>query len=475
MSTTAATATRRSSAADTPVSAPDAARTAPGGNAPVPAVTGAGALVPLAGGGQGEYANLDHAASAPCLAAVSDAVAAALPTYASVHRGAGLHSRITTRAYERARTTVADFIGAREDDAVVFVRGTTDALNLLARALPEGCTVVVFAAEHHASLLPWQHRGSKAGRVVRLPLPQTPEAAVTAAREALRAAPAGPRLLCVTAASNVTGELWPVAELTAAAHEEGARVCVDAAQLVPHGEFGLADCGADYAAFSAHKLYAPFGSGVLAGRADWLREAAPYLAGGGATAAVTDDEVRWNDLPARHEAGSPNVLGAIALAAACEALAGAGRARLHAREQELLERLRTGLAAIPGVSELSLWGGAHPRVGISSFVVEGRSAQVVAAELAAVHGIGVRDGLFCAHPLTRHLLPAGHTQAVRASLGLATTAEHVDRLVRAVADIAARGPRWVYAEDGDGHLAPVRPNTAAAPGTEAAAGTDAAG
>ncbi|WP_408648591.1 aminotransferase class V-fold PLP-dependent enzyme [Streptomonospora mangrovi] len=421
----------------------------------VPAVVGAGARVELATGGHAEYANLDHAASAPCLAAVSDAVAAALPTYASVHRGAGLHSQITTRAYERARASVARFVGARGSDAVVFVRGTTDALNLLARSLPEGCAVVVFAAEHHASLLPWQHRGSRAGSVARLPLPPNPDAAVAAARAALRAAPEGPRLLCVTAASNVTGEVWPVAELAAVAHEEGARICVDAAQLLPHQAFSLSRSGADYVAFSAHKLYAPFGTGVLAGRTDWLRAAAPYLAGGGATAAVTDTDVRWNDLPARHEAGSPNVLGAVALAAACDTLADAGQDRLHAREQELLGRLRTGLADVPGVTELRLWAADHPRVGISSFVVDTLPADVVAAALSAEYGIGVRDGLFCAHPLTRRLLPEGHGSAVRASIGLGTTAEHVDRLVRAVGELARRGPRLRYRLDESiGHLVP---------------------
>jgi selenocysteine lyase/cysteine desulfurase len=434
--------------AETPIAAP--APAAP----PLPAVVGAGLRVPLVTGGGAEYADFDHAASAPCLAAVRDTLDAALPYYASVHRGAGFTSQVSTAAYERARRTVARFVGARDNDAVVFVRGTTDAFNLLARSVPDGCTVVVFAAEHHAALLPWQHRGSRAGRVVRLPLPDSPADAVAAARAALRAAPEGPRLLCVTAASNVTGEVWPVAELAAAAHDAGARIAVDAAQLVPHRAFSLTATGADYVAFSGHKVYAPFGSGVLAGRTDWLRAAAPYLAGGGATGNVTDDDVRWNDLPARHEAGSPNVLGAVALAAACAELTRAGWDRLHAREQALLDRLRAGLAAVPGVHELRLWDARHPRVGIVSFVVDGVPAGLLAAALSAEYGIGVRDGLFCAHPFTRRLLPAGHDQAVRASLGLGTTTEHVDRLVGAVAELAERGPRWRYAED-DGRTVPV--------------------
>lgn len=379
---------------------------------------------------------------------------AALPYYASVHRGAGYHSQVSTDAYEQARRSVARFVGARHNDAVVFVRGTTDALNLLARSVPRDCTVVVFSAEHHASLLPWQHRGSRAGQVIRLPLPHSPSAAVAAAREALRTAPEGPRLLCVTGASNVTGEIWPIEELTAVAHTAGARIVVDAAQLVPHRAFSLAATGADYVAFSGHKLYAPFGAGVLAGRTDWLQAATPYLAGGGATGSVTEHDVRWNDLPARHEAGSPNVLGAVALAAACDVLTEAGQERLHAREQALLGRLRAGLAETEGVRDLALWDADHPRVGIVSFVVDGLPADLVAAALSAEYGIGVRDGLFCAHLLTRHLLPEGHDQAVRASLGLGTTEEHVDRLVEAVARLAAQGPGWEYRED-DGRVVPV--------------------
>ncbi|WP_435105851.1 aminotransferase class V-fold PLP-dependent enzyme [Nocardiopsis synnemataformans] len=412
--------------------------------------------VPLVTGERVEYANFDYAASAPCLTPVAEALSAALPYYASVHRGAGHHSQVSTDAYERARRSVARFVGVRSQpaDAVVFVRGTTDALNLLARSVPEGCTVVVFESEHHASLLPWEHPAARAGRVVRLPLPASPEDAVEAARSALRGAPEGPRLLCVTAASNVTGEIWPVEELVEAAHAEDARVVVDAAQYVPHLPFSLEATGADYVALSAHKLYAPFGSGVLAGRADWLREATPYLSGGGATRLVTEHDVVWNDLPARHEAGSPNVLGAVALAAACDALAPDTQELLHVRESALLERLRAGLAEIDGVTELTLWGGEHPRVGIVSFTVDGLPADLLAASLSAEYGIGVRDGLFCAHPLTRHLLPRGHAQAVRASLGVGTTREHVDRLVGAVAELVARGPRWEYA-DRDGRLAPV--------------------
>ncbi|WP_346119936.1 aminotransferase class V-fold PLP-dependent enzyme [Micromonospora coerulea] len=389
--------------------------------------------------------NLDYAASAPCARAAADAVAELLPWYASVHRGAGALSRRCTLAYERARQTVGDFVGARAGDHVIFTRNTTDALNLLARALPAGTTVVTFAGEHHANLLPWP-RGS-----VRLPVPESPAGAVRALDAALGelrrdARPGLPVLVAVTGASNVTGERWPVAELARVARRHAARIVVDAAQLAPHAPVDLTALDVDYLALSGHKLYAPFGAGVLVGRSDWLDAAPPYLAGGGATGHVgaATHDVRWATGPARHEAGTPNLLGAVALAAVCAALGGADRDALHAREQRLLARLRTGLAALPHVVELRTFAPDAPRVGIVSFVVAGRNSAEVAAHLAGAHQIGVRDGLFCAHPLARRLLTEAAARsgrrdlpqtALRASIGLGSTVAEVDRLVAALAEL----------------------------------------
>ncbi|MGW4794745.1 aminotransferase class V-fold PLP-dependent enzyme [Nonomuraea sp. NPDC004297] len=407
---------------------------------PIPAVLGADLEVPVRGGRLVGYANLDYAASAPCLEPVSAAVAAALPAYSSVHRGAGYASQLTTARYEQARHTVRAFVGARPDDAVIFTRNTTDATNLLAGCLPEGTTAVVFDTEHHASLLPWP-------RAVRLAPPAFPGEAVRAADEAL-AAIDGPKLLVVTAASNVTGELWPIAALAHIAHRHGARILVDAAQLVPHRKLNLTALDLDYVAFSGHKLYAPFGAGVLVGRRDWLAGGEPYLKGGGAVRSVGSEGPEWHDDPEpRHEAGTPNVLGAIALAAACDALTATGWTELVREEERLIARLRGGLAAIPGVRDLSLWGDDHPRVGIVSFTVAGYTAREVAEALSGEYGIGVRDGKFCAHPFLRHLLgnPGEEggcdddtASAVRASIGIGSTQEHVDRLVEAVRDLVAR-------------------------------------
>ena len=403
-------------------------------------VLGQALPVALTSGERVDYANFDYAASAPCLAAVADAVSRALPEYASAHRGAGSLSVKTTQRYEEARATVAGFLGCRDDDAVVFTRNTTDATNLLAHVLPVGTRVVVFGSEHHATLLPWSD-------AVRLPIPATSGEAVRSVHDALRElrrdGDQRPILVAVTGASNVTGELWPSAEIAVVARRHRARVFLDAAQLAPHRAVDVAALGVDYVAVSGHKLYAPFGSGVLAGRTDWLDAASPYLSGGGASRHVGDatDDIEWATGPARHEAGTPNVIGAVALAAACRALSTAGQDRLADAEASLLKRLRDGLRRIPGLHELTAFGPAAPRVGIVAFTVDGIDAATLAQRLSDEYGIGVRAGLFCAHPLTRRLLNqsggTGTTAAVRASIGLGSTPEHVDRLVAAVSKIAA--------------------------------------
>ncbi|MBA0050275.1 aminotransferase class V-fold PLP-dependent enzyme [Streptomyces sp. AJS327] len=461
--------------------APDAVRRAGG---PLP-VLGLDVRVPLAGGGEVEYAALDYAASAPVLRPVWDAVAEYAPYYGSVHRGAGQLSRLSTELFEESRATVARFLGCRADDQVVFTRSTTDALNLLARAVPAGTRVFVFETEHHAALLPWRGRDT-----VWLPAPGSPDEAVAVLEEALRAAaPAGPALVCVTGASNVTGELWPVRELAATARRFGARTVLDAAQLAPHRPVDVERLGVDWVALSGHKLYAPFGAGVLAGRADWLDAAEPYLAGGGASGRVSRParggvEVEWRTGPARHEAGSPNVIGARALAVACEALTGADFPRLVRRERALTAWLLDELARVPGVRVLSLFGPAADRVGVVSFVLAGWDSARLAATLAEEFGIGVRDGLFCAHPLVTALLgpggadsgpdsgpgsapltgdgagpevagppPAGRPapgagpdarpgvplSAVRVSFGVGTPDGHLARFLDAVREVAARG------------------------------------
>jgi len=412
-----------------PITAAGSARVAP-----LAVVVGAQTEVPLVRGERVRYANLDYAASAPALQSVADHVATVLPLYSSVHRGAGYASQVSTAAYESARRDAARFVGARDDDVLVFTRNTTDSLNLLATAVPGD--VVHLDIEHHANLLPWQQRH---GRVVTAR--STLSATLAAIDHELGREPAA--LLAVTGASNVTGECLPLAELSAIAHRHGARLVVDGAQLVPHRRVDIAATGIDYLAFSGHKLYAPFGAGVLVGRRDWLDAAPPHLAGGGAVRNVTLTATTWADSPARHEAGTPNVIGAVALAAAGRALTALPDGALAAHEELLAQRLSDGLSRVDGVHQLRLWPGEADRIGVVTFAVDGVPAELVAQYLSAEHGIGVRDGRFCAHPLLARL--NADRSAVRASVGVGSSSDDVDRLVDAIEQLRRHGPGWTYA------------------------------
>jgi selenocysteine lyase/cysteine desulfurase len=407
---------------------------------------GADVEVPCADGLSRRYVNLDYAASTPVLAAVWDVVEAFVPFYSSVHRGTGAKSQISTAAYEKAREVVAGFVGA-PDGSVIFVRNTTEAVNVLANALPPNARVLSTPVEHHANMLPWRKHDLRM-----LPFTTSADELLEVARHALRHDRID--LLAVTGASNVTGEVWPLAQLADLAHEHGAQLFVDAAQLAPHRAIAMADAGIDHLALSGHKLYAPFGAGALVSRAPLTGD--PLLHGGGAIKLVTLDDVIWAEAPERFEAGSPNVIGAVAFAAACEALQNIGMDAIADRERALSARLHAGLDAVPDLTRLALWPVHDDRVGVASFTLKGHEAQDLAATLSNEYAIGVRHGCFCAHPLITRLLGVPESQAawlhnelrqgrepelpgaVRASIGLGTTIGEIDALTGALDAISRR-------------------------------------
>lgn len=401
------------------------------------AVAGAGLRVPILGGGEVRGVNLDYAASAPALQAVADFVQELTPRYASVHRGAGWHSQLSTSVYEEARKIVGQHVGARGDDLVIFTRNTTDSLNLLASAVPGRS--VVLDIEHHANFLPWVNAGATVVRAA------STWAETLAALEAeLSRQPVA--LVTITGASNVTGEVLPIQQIASLAHLYGARLAVDGAQLVPHRSIDIASLDVDYLAFSGHKTYAPYGAGVLVGRADWLDVAPPYLRGGGAVESVSHDHASWRLGAPRHEAGSPNVLGVAALARAVQELATIGSLAIAEHEHALVQRLVAGLDEVPGVRRLLMFPEQHGVVGVVGvvgFAVTGIDAGLVAAVLSAEYGIGVRHGLFCAHPLTRRI--GGNRALLRASFGLGSSSDDVDALLAALTRIVRDGPQHPYA------------------------------
>jgi selenocysteine lyase/cysteine desulfurase len=394
------------------------------GARPLADVVGSGTLVPLDGGGVARYVNLDYAATAPSLTRVAARVAEVLPWYSSVHRGAGYLSAFSTSLYESARQTVHGFVGGRPGDVVVFTRNTTDALNLLSHCVPEGGDVVYFDVEHHANLLPWRRLKNRC-----LTAGESLEETLGRLERTLRLRPAS--LLAITGASNVTGETVPIAAVVQLAHRHGTRVAVDAAQLAPHRRLDLSETGADYVAFSGHKCYAPFGAGVLVGRGDWLDAGPAYLPGGGAIDRVTVDGTDWALAPRRHEGGTPNLLGAVALAEASAVLSGlTDQGTIEAHETALRDRLLSGLKSLETIRLLRIWEDSADAVGIVAFEIPGHDPAEIAGYLAGEYAIGIRDGRFCAHLLMDRV--NGGRPAVRASFGLGTTAEDVDELVSAL-------------------------------------------
>ena len=259
---------------------------------------------------------------------------------------------------------------------------------------------------------------------------------------------------------------FTLAELAALAHEHGARIFVDAAQLAPHRQIDMSALDLDWVAFSGHKLYAPFGAGALVGRADWLAAAEPYLAGGGAVVEVSTEGTIRASVPERHAGGTPNVVGAIALATACSTLGASGMDNVERHETWLGDLLRTALREVPGLVTYTTWSGPCDRVATAAFNLPGRDHAELAAILSAEYGIGVRNGCFCAHPLLVHLASDGRDGwkpgcgqsvpgAVRASLGLGTHADYPAQLGDALTEIAEHGPRWTYLPAPDGSVGPV--------------------
>jgi selenocysteine lyase/cysteine desulfurase len=390
------------------------------------------------------------------LKAVQAAVDNFLPYYSSVHRGTGFKSQISTHAYEQARQAVLQFVDAVPGEhTCIFGKNTTEAINKLARRFPfsAGRAVVLTSGlEHHSNDLPWR----AVAHTVHIGL--TPDGRLDEADfDAQLDRWAGQvALVAISGASNVTGFLTPIHRLAEKAHAAGAQILVDCAQLAPHRavRMGALDDPAhlDYVAISAHKMYAPFGTGALVGRRDTFERGDPDLRGGGTVEIVTLDDVVWAEPPDRDEAGSPNTVGAVALAAAIHQLESIGMETVARHEAELTGYALRRLSQAPGVR---LYGDADParaaeRLGVIPLELVGVSHFKAAAILGYEFGIGVRSGCFCAHPYILHLLGLNSEQAalvrttmlagdrsnmpgmIRASFGLYNRIEDIDALVEAL-------------------------------------------
>ena len=433
--------------------------------------TGIDAEVPTLNGGHRKYINFDNAASTPPFKAVQNAVNEFMVYYSSVHRGTGYKSQLSTHAYEAARQAVLQFVGADPNyHTCIFGKNTTEAINKLAKRFPftpQRNIVITSSMEHHSNDLPWR----AAANVVHVRLTADGQLDEADFDHVLQRYSDQIALVAISGASNVTGFINPIFRLAEKTHRVGAKIVVDCAQLAPHRKVDMLDVDnpahLDYVTISAHKLYAPFGIGALVGLQETFASGEPEFTGGGTVDTVTLEDVVWAAPPDRDEAGSPNIIGAIALAAAIYQLERVSMRALADHEAHLTTYALERLLEIP---ELMVFGDSNPersseRLGVIPFNLQGYSHFLVAAILGHEYGIGVRNGCFCAHPYILHLLGLNQEEAnevrdqiqagdrsdmpglVRVSFGLYNSTNEIDELIESLFHILRGDYAGNYLQD----------------------------
>ncbi len=374
---------------------------------------------------------LDNAASTQRPRQVIEAMDRVYETcYANVHRSGHGFSAQTTALYEASREAARKLIGAKSSSEIIFTSGTTAGINLVARSwgdanLKAGDEILLSVMEHHSNIVPWQQLAARRGAVIRwIPVTDEFELDLAATPELLSERT---KIMAVTAVSNVLGTINPVRLLVEMAHKVGARILIDAAQCIPHEETNVQDWGADFVAFSGHKMLGPSGIGILYGREELLEAMPPFLGGGSMIRSVTLEGFTPAHLPAKFEAGTPPIAAAIGLAPAIEYLQQVGLSQVFAHEQMLALRAHELLKEIEGVR---IFGPSPERkAGTVSFTMEGVHSQDIAVLLDRISGIAVREGHHCAMPLHTRF---GISSSCRASVYLYNTLEEVEQLATAV-------------------------------------------
>ena len=349
----------------------------------------------------------------------------------NVHRGVHELSERATAAFEGARSRVRTFVNAKEDREIIFTRGTTESINLVASSwgranVKSGDEIVISTIEHHSNIVPWQMLCEATGATLRvIPVNDRGELELDAYRELLSAKT---KLVAIGHVSNALGTINPVRDLIAMAHDAGALVLVDGAQAVPHLRVDVQALDADFYVFSGHKMYGPTGIGILYGKAALLEAMPPWMGGGDMILSVTLERSTWNVIPYKFEAGTPNIADAIGLAAAIDYLESVGIENVEAWEHELLVYATAKLSAIPG---LRIIGTAANKAAVISFVLESAHPHDVGT-IVDQEAVAIRTGHHCAQPaMNRFGVPA----TARASFALYNTKEEVDALVGAVARV----------------------------------------
>lgn len=372
---------------------------------------------------------LDSAATALKPQAVIDAVTQVYARdCANIHRAVHLLSQRATQAYEAVRPKVRAFLNAPSEKEIIFLRGTTEAINLVAHAwarprLSPGDRILLSGLEHHSNIVPWQMVAKQTGaEVVVAPITDEGEVRLEDVEALLDERV---KLVAMSHVSNALGSVQPVREIVDRAHAVGAKVLLDGAQAAPHIVVDIEAIGCDFYAFSGHKLYGPTGAGVLWGRRELLEEAEPWQGGGDMIRSVTFEKTTYADVPTKFEAGTPDIAAVVGLGAAIDYVTALGRETIERREQELLAYGTEALSSIPG---LRLIGTANHKVGVLSFVMESAHPHDIGTIVDA-EGVAIRTGHHCAEPVMERL---GVPATARASLGVYNTREDIDALVRAL-------------------------------------------
>ncbi len=377
---------------------------------------------------------LDSAASAQRPRAVMDAMVDCYSRYyANVHRGVHTLSQESTDAYEAARASARRFLNAPSVREVVFVRGTTEGINLVAQSwgrsqVGPGDEVLITTLEHHSNIVPWQMLCRERGAILKVA--PIDDRGVLLLDEFESLLSERTRLVAFGHVSNALGTVNPVKQMTELAHRAGAVVLVDGAQAAPHLRIDVQELDCDFYAFSGHKAFGPSGIGVVWGRESLLEEMPPWQGGGEMIARVSFEETVYAELPHKFEAGTPNIAGAIGLGVACDYVTDLGFDAIGAHEHRLLELATERLLEVPG---LSIVGTAPGKASVVSFVLEGIHAHDIGT-IVDGEGVAVRAGHHCAQPLLKRL---GHSSTARASFALYNTEEEVDRLVSALHQVNA--------------------------------------
>ncbi len=372
---------------------------------------------------------LDNGATSQKPRAVIDAVSHYYETYnANIHRGVHFLSENATREYEAARDTAQKFINAADRREIIYVRGTTEGINLVAQAygrprLKSGDEIVLSVMEHHSNIVPWQMLCQQTGATLKV-VPVTDEGELDF-EAYLKLLGPKTRIVALVHLSNSLGTINPVKEIVKAARDCGAVTLLDGAQAVPHLPVDVQDIGCDFYAYSGHKVFGPTGIGILYGRRELLESMQPYQGGGDMIRTVSFEKTTYNDLPHKFEAGTPNIVGAIGLAAALDYVSNLGIDAIAAHEDEVVGYATQKVADIPGVRII---GTAAEKSGIVSFLMEGVHSHDIGTVLDS-QGVAIRAGHHCTMPLMKRF---GVAATSRASFALYNTKEEADKLVAAI-------------------------------------------